>query len=221
MFIQSKEFKELSKSEKKQLASHLLYALGSVFILGLITLMIGLSYYKSFITLTGLFLLGSVSLIFLVLSIRAHIKHVNQFKAPYLKQLDLLIKEWEKALELLQDMEKEFPKLLETKSRATSNQWSKAGLVHYFSLTRITESLGERLKEVDTCLDSISERSIYKGIKLLESPLILETKYDEHLIDHDIPEMPPSTWIDSLKFLCEKVSEESKRRTKKNPLHTV
>jgi hypothetical protein len=220
--ITSEEIQKLSKREKKTIAIHLLYSLGLLFTLGTLTILLGLLYNKTSITSTGIGICFVVCLVFLGASIHQHRKCMRELKDPFLAIITELNVHLDIAKQLIGELNNEFPELEDSKSSMVKmDGWSRADFIHYLSLLRLTEALDERLSQSLSLINSFFEPTIFKGIYLLEEPLTFVTRYDEHLLDHDMPDMPSATWLDSLKYLIDKIQKGKKALRKKNPLYTV
>lgn len=210
---------KLSREEKESVNKHFTLALGVFFLLGLIVAYLGVKNHFISITISG----GILSFLsvgtFLVLTIMEHLKYLHNLRAPHLEQFEFLSTALMEAKELEEALNNEFPNIINN-----TRQWTRSGLLHFLSLERLIENLEIRLIAIENNIYSKSEKSVLYALELMEAPLVFTSKSDEHLIDHtmpDMPDMPSSTWLDSLKFLTSKVKEERERFRGESPMHSL
>ncbi len=212
---------KLSKAEKKNIAWHLVLSLSLLFVIGVVTLALGLLYNKMMLFAIGITITIVVCVVFLAASLIQHKKYLDELKAPYLENLKIIEDKLTTANEVAASIEEEFPNIMRTDLQTLTLKWSKSGFVSYLSLVRLIEALTERISEAGSLINSFSTNSVIKGIELLEAPLTFETRSYEHLIDHQMPEMPSATWLNSLKSLTEQVKSEKSKLKSKSPLYSL
>jgi hypothetical protein len=215
------ELKKLSGKDKKNIAWHLLLSLSILFILGLVCIYIGLSYSKIFIFSIGFAITTVVCIVFLIASFIQHKKYLNELRTPYILFINPIKDELIRAQNLIISVEDEFPNITTIDSELSKTHWTKSGFKSYLSLKRLSENLAERIARVDEYIYSFSANKILLGAELINTPITFETTYDKHLIDHEMPDIPCSSWQDSLKFLIDQVTTEKENQKKKNPLNSL
>lgn len=212
----SKGSKNLSRDEKKSLKLHLSISLCIIGLLGFYVSYLGISNQKYIIIILGIILILGPTIIFALLWFKEEQEHLRKLRNPYLINFNELKSELIKA--------EEFLKLFQEKFSQDYTSLSQAGSINLLSLERIIDGMNERLDEVEYLMISNSENKVRSGITLLEKPLVLKTKSHKHLNEHEIPDMPINTLVDSLRFLITNLSKEfptKEPEEKSNPLTDI
>jgi len=212
----SKASKNLSRDEKKSLKLHLTISLCIIGLLGFYVSYLGVSNQKYIIILLGIILIFGPTIIFALLWYKEEQEYLAKLRNPYLINFNEIKSELIKS--------EDFLKLFQERFSQDYTNLSQTGSINLLSLERIIEGLKERLEEVEYLILSNNENKMRSGIELLEKPLELKTKSHKHLNEHEIPDMPTNTLVDSLKFLVTSLSKElpSKESEKKaNPLTDI
>ena len=208
---------KFSREDRKELTKHIFKALAVFFTAGILTLAIGYFNLRPTIALVGaLMSLISAAIYTAILMYEEH-EYLKKLKAPIIEEIAL----YENALN---NAETSINPIREELKRRSSNTLdsSTSTSLSFLSLERLIEALDLRLNEVAKLISSNTEESIIRAGKLLDKNLVFEKKSSEHLLEHDMPDMPPSTWLDSLHFLSQKVTEDLKKiREHDSPLNTI
>jgi len=196
---------ELTRQEKEKIGVHFLIALGFLAIFGIGIAVLGHYYLKIEVLLLGLTLSIGSLLTYLAMKGIEERNYIRALKKPISDRVAELRPLVIKSIEFIDNLQKSFP--------PESLQWSKTGASHFISLSRISESLIDRLDTVEELANSLSDTKIQEAAALLEKPLTFETKLEKHLMDHNMPEMPSSSWVDSINFLHAELKKESEKFT--------
>jgi hypothetical protein len=207
---------KLSREEKESVNRHLTLALGVFFFIGLIVAYLGVKNHFLSITISGALISFLTFGTYLGLTIMEHLKYLHNLRAPHLEQFNLHCNALLQAKDLVNSINEEFPNI-----KKKSEMRNRSGFLNFLSLERLIENLEIRLIMIEEHLFSKSETSVLHAIELMEAPLVFTSKLDEHVIDHEMPDMPSSTWLDSLNFLTSKVKEEKERFREESPMHSL
>lgn len=197
---------KISNEEKNIIKSHFKVACSIIAIIGIATLILGFFSSRPTIAAIGAlmssFSFGGIFSLFLYEE-QARIK---KLKEPILKIYEEIVQALENAESSYAPVREELKK----RSSQTLDSSNSASL-NFLSLERLIESLSERLKEVYPHLQSANENRILLAEELLKKDLTFHESASQHLLDHKMPDMPANTWIDSLRFLSQKVSQDLKK----------
>ncbi|HMO18703.1 MAG TPA: hypothetical protein PKA63_10460 [Oligoflexia bacterium] len=197
------EIPNLTPNEKQKIATHLVFALLFLGFFGLLISLTGFLHNKNELLFLGFFLsIGSIAVYLTMtwLEQKRYIKHLKEPIEKRIQELEVFVVEYQ---DFLTEIHKAFP--------IDSLNWSKAGSINCISLDRIIQGINERLIEANGLIKTLDEKKIFKAQELLETPLTFKTHLDRHLMEHEMPDMPANSWIESMKFLYSKIKEESEK----------
>lgn len=183
----------LSREEKKNLSFHLSLALSILFCLGLAMGVAGFIFFKEELILIG-GIVAAVPVLYLMISSYLEQKRINnKLRSPILTELS--------QIKIAQQQAETFLNSFHLDGSIDLCLASKKDAINHLSLERLTETLKERLEQVEKLIYSNNTEKIIEGVELFESPLRFPAKNTEVLMGHEMPDMNKSSWIDSLKFL--------------------
>lgn len=194
---------KLSNDDKQLLKFHFLVALCVLTAISGLTFFAGLISSKKIlvgfggITFSASIFIGSLIFIF------EYLQNLKKIKAPLQNKYNEIYDAVEIAKKAITPIKEEI-KQRTSKTLSSSNNMS----INLLTLDWLIENLSARLDETYLYLKSNDDEKITIAEELLKKDLEFNKNCAEHLLELNIPNMPANTWIDSLKFLTNKVVEE-------------
>ncbi len=191
----------LSREEKNNLSIHLNIALSILFLLGIVIGIVGYLNIKASLVIIGsLISLGPVIYLMIV-----------TFKEEKKAREDLLTLPLQEIKDLKVSLDKAefFIKSYSIKGELNYSTTSKINATNHLSLVRLINKIKERLETVEDMLSSKSISTIEKGTELLNSSISFPPTDNQNLEGHTMPDVPKTSWIDSLNFLIKELEKKS------------
>lgn len=189
----------LSREEKNNLSFHLNFALTIIFLFGLAIGVIGYLNIKLMLVIIGSFTSMCPIIYLMFITYKQQLKDANELRAIPLKELATIKSELYKA--------EIFLRTLAVEGGVELCFSTKKDSLNHISLERLIDGLKERLLEIEIKLNSNNISTVEEAIGIFNSPLSFPKRNSKNLIDHEMPDMPKSTWIDSMHFLIKELKD--------------